>query len=320
MSNREDVRWCALTDWAGNGVLFVATEGMSASALAWNDVQLAEAAHPYQLPASNSTYLHLDKKVNGLGGNSCGQGGPLEKDRVKAGDNMMGFIMRPVKDGKFTETANVSSSSIAPIVVVRDRRGIVSMRCDDAAAEIYYQIASGRKAKKVKYTEPVAMDKGGELTVWDKNRPQMASVYNYAPVTIQPITVKYASSQEIYEAAENIVDGDANTIWHTMYSVTVAQYPHWIDFDAGEECTVKGFSYLPRQDGGVNGNIKDYEIFISQDGKQWKSVNKGSFDASGKIKRVMFDAPVKMRYIRFTALSAQNGADFASGAEFELIK
>ena len=34
----------------------------------------------------------------------------------------------------------------------------------------------------------------------------------------------------------------------------------------------------------------------------------------------MFDAPVKMRYIRFTALSSQNGADFASGAEFELIK
>ena len=320
MSNREDVRWCALTDWAGNGVLFVATEGMSASALAWNDVQIAEAAHPYQLPASNSTYLHLDKKVNGLGGNSCGQGGPLEKDRVKAGDNMMGFIMRPVMDGKFTETANVSSSSIAPIVVVRDRRGIVSMRCDDAATEIYYQIGSGRKAKKLKYTAPVAMDKGGELIVWDKNRPQMVSVYNYTPVTIQPITVKYASSQEIYEAAENILDGDANTIWHTMYSVTVAQYPHWIDFDAGEECIVKGFSYLPRQDGGVNGNVKDYEIFISQDGKQWQSIKKGSFDASGRIKRVMFDAPVKMRYIRFTALSAQNGADFAAGAEFELIK
>ena len=164
------------------------------------------------------------------------------------------------------------------------------------------------------------MTQGGTLTVWDKNRPQMASVYNYAPVTIQPITVKYASSQEIYEAADNFVDGDANTIWHTMYSVTVAQYPHWVDFDAGEECTVKGFSYLPRQDGGTNGSVKDYEILISLDGKQWKSIKKGAFDVSLKIKRVMFDAPVKMRYIRFTALSSQNGADFASGAEFELIK
>ena len=320
MANREDVRWCALTDWAGNGVLFAATEGMSASALPWNSVQLAEAGHPYQLPKSNSTYLNLDRKVTGLGGNSCGQGGPLEYDCVKAGDNMMGFIMRPVKAAKFTETANVSSSSIAPIVVVRDRRGKVTMRCEDASAEIYYQIGTGRRAKKVKYSEPVSMEQGGVLTVWDKNRPEMTSVYNYNPVTIQPIVVTYASSQEISESADKIVDGDANTIWHTMYSVTVAQYPHWIDFDAGEECTVKGFSYLPRQDGGYNGHIKNYEVSISLDGKQWKSIKSGEFDRSANIKRVMFDAPVKMRYIRFTALSSQNGADFAAGAEFELIK
>ncbi len=320
MANREDVRWCALTDWAGNGVLFAATEGMSTSALAWNDVQLAQAAHPYQLPKSGSTYLHLDKKVTGLGGNSCGQGGPLEHDRVKAGDNMMGFIMRPVKGGNFTQTANVASSSIAPIVVVRDRCGKVTMRCDDANAEIYYKVGSGRKAKNVKYSQPIDMEKGGVLTVWDNNRPEMTSVYNYAPVTIQPIVVTSASSQEIYEPADKLVDGDVNSIWHTMYSVTVAKYPHWIDFDAGEECIVKGFSYLPRQDGGVNGNIKYYEISVSMDGKQWKSVKRGAFERGAAIKRVMFDAPVKMRYIRFTALSAQNGADFAAGAEFELIK
>lgn len=320
MANREDVRWCALTDWNGNGVLFAATEGMSTSALQWNSVELAEAGHPYQLPKSNSTYLNLDRKVTGLGGNSCGQGGPLEHDCVKAGDNMMGFIMRPVKAGKYTETANVSSSSIEPIVVVRDRRGYVSVRSNDTAADIYYKVGEGRKAKAKKYSEPIDMSKGGTITVWDKNRPEMSSVYNYKEVSVQPIVVKYASSQEIQESADKLVDGDANTIWHTMYSVTVAQYPHWIDFDAGEECTIKGFSYLPRQDGGYNGNIKNYEISISSDGKEWKSIKKGTFENNANIKRVLFDAPVKMRYIRFTALSSHNGADFAAGAEFEIIK
>ena len=320
MANREDVRWCALTDWNGNGVLFAATEGMSTSALQWNSVELAEAGHPYQLPKSNSTYLNLDRKVTGLGGNSCGQGGPFEPDCVKAGDNMMGFIMRPVKDGKYTETANVSTSSIEPIVVSRDRRGYVSVRSNDTAADIYYKVGEGRKAKAKKYSEPIDMSKGGTITVWDKNRPEMSSVYNYKEVSVQPIVVKYASSQEIQESADKLVDGDANTIWHTMYSVTVAQYPHWIDFDAGEECTIKGFSYLPRQDGGYNGNIKNYEIFISSDGKEWKSIKKGTFENNANIKRVLFDAPVKMRYIRFTALSSHNGADFAAGAEFEIIK
>ncbi len=320
MANREDVRWCALTDWAGNGVIFAATEGMSASALAWNSVQLAEAAHPYQLPKSNSTYLNLDRKVTGLGGNSCGQGGPLEYDCVKAGDNMVGFIMRPVKSAKYTETANVSSSSIAPIVVVRDRRGYVSMRCEDTNVEIYYKVGTGRKAKSMKYNEPIKMEQGGTITVWDKNRPAMTSVYDYKPVKIQPIEVIYTSSQEIEAPASCLVDGDLNSTWHTMYSVTVAQYPHWVDFDAGEECTVKGFSYLPRQDGGTNGIIKDFEISISNDGKNWKSIKKGTFSSGSSMKKILFDAPVKMRYIRFTALSSQNGADFAGGAEFELIK
>lgn len=318
MANREDVRWCALTNRAGNGVVFIATEGMSASALAWSDTELAEAAHPYQLPESKGTYLHLDKKVTGLGGNSCGQGGPLEHDCVKGGDNTMGFIMRPVKNHEFDETTNVSSSSIAPIIVVRDRRGMVSMRSKDENAVIYYSI--GKRGVKRQYTEPVDLKNGGMLAVWDKNYPKMVSVYNYKEISGQPITVIYASSQEINEAAENIVDGDVNTIWHTMYSVTVAQYPHWIDFDAGEECSIKGFAYLPRQDGGTNGIVKDYEISVSMDGKEWRSIKKGSFNGGTDVKRVMFDKPVKMRYIRFTALSAQNKADFASGAEFELIK
>jgi beta-galactosidase len=34
---------------------------------------------------------------------------------------------------------------------------------------------------------------------------------------------------------------------------------------------------------------------------------------------VLFQKPIKARYLRFTALSSQNGADFASGAEFSIL-
>ena len=36
-------------------------------------------------------------------------------------------------------------------------------------------------------------------------------------------------------------------------------------------------------------------------------------------KKVMFSKPVKARYLRFTALSEQNGQDFAAGAELTIL-
>ena len=92
-----------------------------------------------------------------------------------------------------------------------------------------------------------------------------------------------------------------------------------MDLDAGEVKLIKGFSFLPRQD-GANGNIKDYSISVSQDGKNWgEPILKGTFENNLKEKKVLFDQPVKARYIRFTALSEQRGQDFASGAELVIL-
>ena len=320
MGNREGLRWAALTNEDGNGVMFVSTEGLSASALPWNDVELTEAAHAYQLPKSSGTWLCLDKKVNGLGGNSCGQGGPLDPDRVKAGENSVGFIMRPVVAGDdINEKAKVLASGAVPVMLKRDLRGIVTMSCNKENAEIYYKI--GKRGKAVKYTEPVNMSKGGDIVVWEKSSPALSASYSYAAVTSIPVTVAFCSSQETGSEAGKMLDGDPSTIWHTMYSVTVAIYPHYIDFDANEEVMVKGFKYMPRQDGGNNGNIKDYSIQISNDRENWSEpVAKGQFENNSKQQVVIFDKPVKARYIRFNGLSSQNGQDFGSGAEFELIK
>ena len=82
---------------------------------------------------------------------------------------------------------------------------------------------------------------------------------------------------------------------------------------------MKGFTYMPRQDNS-NGRVKEYEIYVSQDGKNWGNpVCKGSFKNSSAVQRVMFEKAVKARYIRFRAISEQSGQDFASGAEFSLI-
>ena len=263
--NREEVRWCAVTNSQQQGVVFISDSTMSASALPWSQQELTLAAHPYQLPKSSGTHLHLDAKVTGLGGASCGQGGPLTPDQVRSTPTTFGFIIRPAVKSELPNLVKVS--------------------------------ATGRKMVK-------------DIMQQMKQNQQNTG-----------LQIAFASSQEPDEGdASYLVDGDPSTIWHTMYSITLAKYPHWVDFDAGKQKIIKGFTYLARQDGSLNGCIKDYEIYVSNDNKTWgEPVAKGSFEKTAKLQKVMFGKPVKARYVRLRALNEQSGQDYASGAEFTLV-
>lgn len=319
MGNREGIRWCALTDGSGNGVQFVAGTVMSASALPWSALEMTLAPHPYQLPKSTGTHLHLDMGVTGLGGNSCGQGGPLDEDRIKAGNHSLSFIIRPVKNGDFIQTSKVSVSGEVPLSISRSNTGMVSIETSKQNVDIVYTVNGSKK--KNSYIRPFELRDGGVVTAFYKSNPSVSVTETYKKLESVPLTVINASSQEAGEGdASNLVDGDVNTTWHTMYSVTVAKYPHWVDFDAGEIKTIKGFTYLPRQDGGKNGNIKNYSLQLSVDGENWGDpVAKGTFSKNNQLKKVLLEKPVKARYIRFTGIDSQNGADFAGGAEFTVI-
>lgn len=313
--NREAVRWCALTNEQGTGIMFVAADSLSASALPWSEMEMMLAPHPYQLPNSTSTFLQLDLGVTGLGGNSCGQGPPLEKDRVMATPHSFGFVIRPVQNNNFTAQANINLDGDQPILISRDRAGNVSLDSKQGG-ELVYTINNG---KNVNYNGAFPLPNGGKVTVWNKNNSNLKYEMVFDKIEIIPLTVVNASSEEPGENATNLLDGNTSTIWHTAYSVTVANYPHWIDFDAGTVKKIKGFTYLPRQNGN-NGNIKDFRIEVSKDGVTWSEpIVEGAFPAGSKLNKVMFTKPVDAQYIRFTALSSQNGQDFASGAEFSVL-
>ena len=263
--NREEVRWCAVTNDNQQGVVFISDSTMSASALPWSQQELTLAAHPYQLPKSSGTHLHLDAKVTGLGGASCGQGGPLTPDQVRSTPTTFGFIIRPAMKSELGNIVKVS--------------------------------ATGREMVK-------------EMMKKMQQNQQTSG-----------LQIAFASSQEPDEGdAAYLVDGDPSTFWHTMYSITLAKYPHWVDFDAGKQKVIKGFTYLARQDGSLNGCIKDYEIYVSNDNKTWgEPILKGHFEKTAKLQKVMLNKPVKARYFRLRALNEQNGQDYASGSEFTLI-
>jgi len=135
------------------------------------------------------------------------------------------------------------------------------------------------------------------------------------------------SFQRGYEGYKAI-DDDPKTMWHTSWSPEKKKYPHAIIIDLGKEVEVRGFSYLPRQDGNPNGLIAKYEFYVSSDRKKWGSAAaKGEFEPDASLKKVFFrdtkntgsQKSYKGQFIRFVAREGFNNDPFTAIAELDII-
>lgn len=144
-----------------------------------------------------------------------------------------------------------------------------------------------------------------------------------APVLSPGSMTATADSENLSSGAgegpvSNVLDGDAGTIWHTDYTASQAPYPHWVTLELGGAADIDGFGYLGRQSGGQNGRVGDYEVAVSQDGKDWTTVARGTMQDSPQTQRVSFDR-VRASYVRFTALNALNKQPYAAAAEMRVF-
>lgn len=128
------------------------------------------------------------------------------------------------------------------------------------------------------------------------------------------------SSREPREGEpEFLVDGDIGTIWHSQYGTTMGSFPHSVTVQMPEEMDVKGMAFFGRQS-GENGRVKDCHVEFSLDGQTWGEPIRMTLENSPERQDVIFPAPVRARYWRFTAENNHHGNDFASMAEIEPIK
>ena len=81
--------------------------------------------------------------------------------------------------------------------------------------------------------------------------------------------IVYADSEEHeFEdgSAENAIDGNPATYWHTQWSSSSPPHPHHLVLDLGQSRLIAGFRYLPRPGKGlVGGRIRDYHIYVGDD-------------------------------------------------------
>jgi beta-galactosidase len=66
--NKVDVRWLALTNSQGQGLLAVGMPLLSVNAIPYTTDDLQSAEHPYELPRRDITVLNLDLRQQGVGG------------------------------------------------------------------------------------------------------------------------------------------------------------------------------------------------------------------------------------------------------------
>lgn len=119
-------------------------------------------------------------------------------------------------------------------------------------------------------------------------------------------------------AAVMAFDNDPSTIWHTRWSTGSDPYPHEIQIGLDDLYLISEFVYEPRQN-GVNGRIKEYELYFSDDYDEWgEPVKIGIFENSASPQKIAFDTLVTGQYFKLKALSEVNDNAWTSIAELSL--
>lgn len=96
--NRTDVKYVALTDASGAGLLVTTPETMEVAASQYGQKDLEKARHIQDISRKDYIILHVDEVQRGLGGASCGPG-PLEKYVIEDGEYSFSYRLVPLKGG-----------------------------------------------------------------------------------------------------------------------------------------------------------------------------------------------------------------------------
>ncbi len=115
-------------------------------------------------------------------------------------------------------------------------------------------------------------------------------------------------------SAKNIIDNDLGTKW-----LLWKELPQDIVIEIDREYAISGLEYYTRTDGTKYGQVKEFQIFVSDDGVTWGSaVAASSWTTSANAQRRLF-TPVKGRYLKFTALSTHGDHNAISMREMKIV-
>ena len=334
MGARQDTRWVALTNTAGDGLLVAAEGAMAFTALHYTDRDLDVAEHLNELEARPEVFLRLDHRQTGLGNASCGPG-LLPQYQLQPGTFAFGFSFRPLEKTGDAEALAALGRTPSPVcsqlLIDRDREGYLVIDSPTAGSEVFYTTDGSEPTRaSIRYEGPTQFARGGEVSVRAFAEGRLPSLVQSARFDPAPAVVPRAECRIVRVSSEetegedgraiNAIDGRPSTFWHTRWSEPAARHPHEIVIDLGQSYPLNGFRYLPRQDNNPNGTIRGYAFFVSDDPDQLgEPVAQGEFSMGvGEEARVDFDL-TPGRYVMLRALSEVGGGAWAAVAGLDIL-
>ena len=319
---KQEVRWMSVTNNEGQGLLFVAPDQMAASAVHFRPEDNytnkdTRKKHTYQFVRCDNTVVNLDAATRGLGNNSCGPD-VMDKYELKAANTAFRFFIIPLKAGNdVAAIARVDMPVCQPVSCERQSNGRIKMSTPTKNATIYYSINGGDYQK---YTDPLIQNDACTINTYCTGEYLMDSpvmTYDF-DLYINKSAWKLVSVDSQHSGNEACLafDGKNDTFWHTEWGSVEPACPHTIVIDMASEYKVTAITYLSRQDGNQNGMVKNFEVYLSNDGSTWGSpVVSGQFKNTTSQQVAKLTTTTKGRYLKFVAKSEINGKPWTSAAE-----
>jgi alpha-L-fucosidase len=220
-----------------------------------------------------------------------------------------------------------SVAAMPPAISERDPSGSVSINNGSARPIVFTVDGSAPTTNSAVYRSPIPLPSGGIVQAASLLlNGQLGAVAsnNFTDLVSTGWKVVAVDSEETAGAdnsAKNAIDHNPSTFWHTRWNEDLA-LPHYVTVDMGTSRRIGGFSYLPRQDGNLNGTVERYRFETSTDGTTWTTnVPSGMFANirnNPSLQEVPF-APVSARFFRFTALQEINTNGWTSAAEISVL-
>lgn len=329
--NRSEIRHVLMHN-NKNGLLFYGDKPMNFSAYHYNDENITNAGHLYQLKETPYCTFNFDLQQAGLGTAGCGPG-VLEEFLVKAQPNRFTFTILPVEDVLNYNTPVFDiirdKDEFIPKPDIRAKKTMfaepipVSIQCDAKNAVIYYTTDGSIPDKNAKvYKKPFTIDKS--LTVYAiaiKNNTQsfIASkefrFINIKNMDLKNVPVYAGKKTTKWQLFDGVfgTGGDLKSGWLQFTNDFIADIetlkPQDINSITVRNCSDWWWGYLLPQ---------TITIEVSQDGKNYKKVLQQITDPDQKRKYweiVEFKAPVNMKnitHIRITAIQPEKPQWFRS--------